>query len=231
MDEKIRQRNPFFWKTGFVGIALIGSGIFFLLVNFRLIQIQGDPVTVILGILFFVAGIIFAFFQGGGRGLFWLILPAGVSFTVGAIFLLLGMNELFTLTGACVASAGLGATFVLIFLLQKSQWWALLPCGALVGFPLWVLVAFVQPRIGFHPVILLFFLGLAFLGIFFFSVQRQKMRFALVTGSVVVAADVLYYLFIAFYEFNLFWAILLVALGILLPFLFFIYDRRSARAG
>jgi hypothetical protein len=230
MDEKIKKGNPFYWQTGLVGLALIGSGIFFLLVNFSLIPIHGDPVNLILGILLFVVGIIFSFVQGGGSGLFWMLIPAGVSFTIGTVFLILGIGELFTLPGACMASAGFALTFLLIFLLYKTHWWALLPAGALAGFPLWVLAAGLQPRIGFHPVVLVFCIGLAFLIIFFSSVQRRKMRFALVTGGIIVAVDVLYYLFIAFYEFNLFWAILLVALGVLLPFLYLLYDRRQSRS-
>ncbi|RPJ07057.1 MAG: hypothetical protein EHM28_08490 [Spirochaetaceae bacterium] len=230
MDGKIKRGNPLSWQTGFVGIALIGSGIFFLLVNFSLIQIQGDPTTMIFGILLFVVGIIFSFVQGGGSGLFWMIIPAGVSFTTGAVFLLLGMDQLFSLTGACVTSAGLACTFLLIFLLHNTYWWSLLPAGALAGFPLWVLMVSIQPRIGFHPVVLLFCIGLAFLLIFFSSVQRRKMRFALVTGSIIVTVDILYYLFIAFYEFNLFWAILLVVLGVLLPFIYILYDRRLKRS-
>jgi hypothetical protein len=209
-----------------VGITLIGSGIFFLLVNFNMIQILGDPTDLIFGILLFVAGIIFSFVQGGGSGLFWMIIPAGFSFTVGAVFLLFGMSHLFTLPGACMVSAGLACTFLVIFLLHKTHWWSLLPAGAFAGFPLWVLAAQAQPRIGFHPVVLVFCIGLAFLVIFFSSVQRRKMRFALVAGGTIAAVDILYYLFIAFYEFNLFWAILLVVLGVLLPFMYFIYDRR-----
>jgi len=81
MADKNPQDNFLFWKTGFVGVVLVLCGLFFLLMNFKLIPESGDLNNRVLGVLLFISGIVFTFFQGGGGGLFWFLIPAGVSFT------------------------------------------------------------------------------------------------------------------------------------------------------
>jgi hypothetical protein len=217
----------FFWRTGFVGAALILSGIFFLLTNFSVIPPVGQATDRVIGILFFVTGIIFAFFQGRGGGLFWFIIPAGVAFTFGSFTLVLGISKIFSFTAASMLGIGLGTTFLIVFLLQKAQWWALLPTGGLYGISLWIIMSSVQTQIGFHPVFLLLCIGISFLCIYFFSVQRIKMRFALYTGIIIILCAVIYYFLIFFIEYKLFWAIFLIILGIFIPVLFFIINKKS----
>jgi hypothetical protein len=226
--EKNAQDTFLFWKTGFVGIALILSGLFFLFTNFILAESE-DLSSRYIGIFFFIAGIIFAFFQGGGRGLFWFIIPGGVAFTSGIITVVFGIYQLFSLLTLIFFCFGLAVTFLLIFLLRKTAWWALLPAGALAGVSAWISLATVQSQIGFHPVALIFFIGVAFLAIYFFSVQKSKMWFALITGLIIVAFAVFYYLLIIFHEYTLFWAVLLVCGGIIFPFAVHFIEKRAKK--
>jgi hypothetical protein len=224
-------RNPqnsfLFWKTGFVGVVLILCGVFFLLMNFKIIPESGDLNNRVLGVLFFITGIVFTFFQGGGGGLFWFLIPAGVSFTVGIITLVVGIDQLFSLVNLGFFCLGLAVTFLLIFLLRKTAWWALLPSGALAGIWAWIMLALLQPAIGVHPAAFVFFVGVSFIAIYLFSVQKHKMRFALFTGLLIVTAGALYYFIVIFHQFTLFWAILLVASGILFPFAVMLFDKRE----
>ncbi|MBN2353839.1 MAG: hypothetical protein JXD23_14795 [Spirochaetales bacterium] len=229
MADKNPQDSFLFWKTGFVGIVLVLCGIFFLLMNFRIIPESGDLNNRVLGVLLFITGIVFTFFQGGGGGLFWFLIPAGVSFTVGIITLIVGIDQLFSIVNLGFFCLGLAVTFLLIFLLRKTAWWALLPAGALAGICAWIMLALVQPAIGFHPPALIFFVGLSFLSVYFFSVQKHKMRFALFTGLIIVTAAMLYYFIVIFYVFTLFWAILLVAAGIVFPFAILFFEKRAKR--
>lgn len=215
-----------FWKTGFVGVALILSGVFFLLINFQVIPVSGEIHNRVLSILFFIIGIVFAFFQGAGRGLFWLIIPAGVAFTIGIITVIDGIDNLFSVFALSIFCLGLAVTFLLVFLLRKTEWWALLPAGALTGISAWIFLSSIQPVIGFHPVALIFFVGTAFVAIYFFSVQKKKMRFALITGLIIVGSAIIYYFIVVFNEYVLLWPILLVALGILFPFAFNIIEKK-----
>ena len=57
-----------FWRTDFVGIAMIVSGLFFLLVNFKLIPASDFVLPRVLGILFIMIGLIFLFFSGADGG-------------------------------------------------------------------------------------------------------------------------------------------------------------------
>ncbi|HEQ71269.1 MAG TPA: hypothetical protein ENN69_02170 [Spirochaetia bacterium] len=226
-DSEINIQNEFiFWKTGFVGISLILTGLFFLLINFSIIPVSGELHNRVLGILFFIMGIIFAFFQGGGGGLFWFIIPGGVSFTIGIITVIVGLDRLFTLFAFSIFCLGLAVTFLLVFLLRKREWWALLPAGALLGVSAWIWLAQAQPIIGYHPVALLFCTGNAFFAVYFFSVQRVKMRFALFTGMLVVAVSVFYYVILLFNEMTLLWPILLVIAGGLFPVAVGLIEKR-----
>jgi hypothetical protein len=227
--EKNPQSSFLFWKTGFVGIVLVVSGAFFLLMNFRIIPESGDLNNRVIGVLFFITGIIFTFFQGGGGGLFWFLIPGGVSFTLAIITLIAGFDQLFSLMNLGFFCLGLAVTFLLIFLLRKTAWWALLPAGALAGVSAWITLATVQTQVGFHPVALVFFVGLSFLAIYLFSVQKRRMRWSLFTGTLIVAAAVLYYFIIVFLQFSLFWSILLVVIGIALPFVVRFFESRARK--
>jgi hypothetical protein len=218
--------NFFFWRTGFVGTALILSGIFFLLTNFSIIPPVGQATDRVIGILLFVTGIVFAFFQGRGGGLFWFIIPAGVSFSFGIVILIFGFAEIIGALAAALLAFGFGTTFLIIFLLQRAQWWALLPAGSLYGLSLWIWMSMLQPEIGFHPVFLILSIGLSFLAVYLFSVQKHKMRFSLYAGAIIVFCAFIYYFVILFSKFILFWAILLIIVGLSVPLALLILNKR-----
>jgi len=140
-----------------------------------------------------------------------------------------GIDQLFSVVNLGFFCLGLAVTFLLIFLLRKTAWWALLPAGVLAGICAWIMLALIQPAIGFHPAALIFFVGLSFIAIYLFSVQKHKMRFALFTGLLIVTAAVLYYFIVIFYVFTLFWAILLVAAGVVFPFSVLLFEKRAKR--
>jgi hypothetical protein len=218
--------NFFFWRTGFVGSALILSGIFFLLTNFSVIPPVGQATDRVIGLLFFITGIVFAFFQGRGGGLFWFIIPAGVAFTLGTVILIAGFQNIISYFAASVLAFGFGTTFVIIFLLQKAQWWALLPAGSLYGISFWIWINTLQPRLGYHPVFLILCVGISFLCVYLFSVQKNIMRFALYTGAVITICGLIYYFVISFSEYMLFWAILLIITGAAIPAVLLVINKR-----
>ncbi|MBN1524634.1 MAG: hypothetical protein JW904_09130 [Spirochaetales bacterium] len=226
MEKKTIQRNILYWKTGFLGIILILSGIFFLLTNFILPD-EASLNNYYIGILFFIAGIVFAFFQGGNGGLFWFIIPAGAAITTGITTVILGFDQIISFLSLSFFCVGMGATFLLVFFFRKSAWWAILPWGVLFGMASWILHGSLQPQIKYHPIALILWIGISFLFIYVFSVQRKKMRFSLITGAIIIAADMFYFVFVAMFELQFFAAILLVFLGISLPLVLFVYEKVS----
>lgn len=225
--DKISTNDVFiFWKTGFVGVALILSGIFFLLVNFAVLPVNSLIHNRVLSILFFIIGLLFAFFQGASARFFWLLIPAGCAFTIGVITAIVGIDNLLSLFAFSIFCLGLAITFSLVFFWRKKEWWALLPAGSLLGITAWISVAQVQIQLGYHPAVFIFFVGLSFLAIYFFSFQKKKMRFALLTGLILCVIAIFYYFIVVFNEIALLWPILLIALGIVFPLIVNLVEKR-----
>ena len=198
---------------------MIISGIIFLLNNFNLITIQDILprdfiISRILGVLFIIIGIVFLFFQGAGGRLFWLWIPAGFFFTIGLDILIIGINNLLNIDSGTMLSTGIGITFLTIFLSRNKHWWSLIPAGIFFGFATWIIMIKSQSIIGFHPIILIFYLGMSFITIFLFSVQKQRKKWALLTGTIITAISLLYFIVILIYRNKLLLSIVLLIIGI-----------------
>ena len=216
-----------FWRTDFVGVAMIVSGVFFLLVNFKLIPASDFVPPRVLGILFIMVGLIFLFFSGAGRWLTWFVIPAGAFFTVGIVTLVFGWNRFFSLDSASLFSLGFGLTFLALFWYRHGHWWVLIPSGAFVGIAAGVEIGGRLPIIGWHPVAELFCLGISFLVIWLYSVQKKRMRWSLIVGSLIVSISFLYLLGILLARWSILWPIALLLAGLLIPLLIVIVDRRA----
>jgi hypothetical protein len=216
-----------FWRTDFVGIAMIVSGVFFLLVNFKLVPVSAFVLPRVLGILFIVVGLIFLFLSGAGSWLSWFIIPAGELITCGIVTLILGLDGIFTLDSAAFFAFGLGLSFLALFYSLRSHWWMLLPSGFSIGAAAGILA---HPLIGWHPVVPLFFLGAAFFVIYLYSVQRQRMRWSLLVGFIIVSVSFLYLLGILLARWSILWPVVLLLAGLLIPVWIIFIDRRAGRS-
>jgi hypothetical protein len=216
-----------FWRTDFVGVAMVVTGAFFLLVNFNVIPASDFVVPRVLGILFTMAGLIFLFFSGAGRWLTWFVIPAGALLTLGIVTLVFGWNRFFSPDSASLFSLGFGLTFLTLFYFRRGHWWVLIPSGVFIGLSLWVEIVIHFPVIGWHPVAPLLFLGISFLVIWLYSVQKQRMKWSLLVGALVVSASFLYLLGILLARWSLLWPVILLLAGLLVPLWVMIAGRRS----
>jgi hypothetical protein len=214
-----------FWRTDFVGVAMIVSGLFFLLINFETIPVSDFIVTRVLGILFMMAGLIFIFFMGAGGWLSWFVIPAGACLVTGIVMLIVGTGMFISLLSAVLFSAGLGLTFLTVFLIRKNHWWALIPSFTFFGLAGWAALGSALPVLGYHPVFLIFAVGAAFLFIYLNSYQKRRMRWSLITGSVIVSVSFLYLLAILLARWSTLWPAFLLAIGLSVPVAVLIYDR------
>jgi len=210
-----------FWRTDFVGIAMIVSGLFFLLVNFKLVPASEFVLPRVLGILFIMIGLIFLFFSGAGRWLTWFVIPAGAFLTLGIVTLVFGWNRFFSLV-----SLGFALTFLALFYFRRGHWWVLIPSGVFTGLAVWVAISSRYPIIGWHPVAPILFLGIAFLVIWVFSVQKQRMRWSLLVGVLIVSASFFYLLGILLARWSILWPVVLLLAGLLIPLWTIFSDRR-----
>jgi hypothetical protein len=215
-----------FWRTDFVGIAMIVSGLFFLLVNFKLIPVSAFVLPRVLGVLFIVVGLIFLFLSGAGSWMSWFIIPAGELMTCGIVTLVLGLGGIFTLDSAGFFALGLGLSFLALFYSLRSHWWMLIPAGFSIGAAAGILFGSHSALIGWHPVIPLFFVGVAFLVIYLYSVQRQRMRWSLLVGFIIVTVSFLYLLGILLARWSILWPVVLLLAGLLIPVWIVFIDRR-----
>jgi hypothetical protein len=219
-----------FWRTDFVGFAMIVCGAFFLLVNFNVIPASSFVLPRVLGILFILCGLIFLFFSGAGRWLTWFVIPAGAFLTVGIVTLVFGWNNFFSSDSASLLSVGFGLTFLTLFFYHQGHWWMLLPTSLFIGTAAWVAVGTRYSVIGWHPVIPAFCLGLAFLVIWLYSVQRRRMRWSLLVGAIITSGAFLYLVGILLARWIMLWPVLLLLAGLLVP-LWVVFAERKRRGG
>jgi len=223
----IRRRDRFlFWRTDFVGIAMMVSGALLLAVNFGIVPASPFVLARIFGILFILAALVFLFFTGAGGALGWLIIPAGILGTVGVVTLVLGARMFMSPVAAELAAAGLGLTFLAVFLTRRNHWWALIPTGAFLGMAVWAFVGPRFPVLGWHPVPVMFCVGLSFFAIYLSAIQKRRMRWCVLVGALVVAAALAWLLALLLARWLALWPLALVVVGVAAPAAFLLVDRR-----
>ncbi|MCX7031820.1 MAG: hypothetical protein NTU62_17095 [Spirochaetes bacterium] len=226
----VRPRDRFlFWRTDFVGIAMMVSGALLLAVNFGLVSASPFVLARLLGILFMVAGLGFLFFTGAGGWLSWFIIPAGVLFTIGVVTLVLGAGMFMSPVAAELTTAGFGLTFLSVFLTRRNQWWALIPAGAFLGSALWAFVGSRFPVVGWHPVPVVLCVGLSFFSIYVSAFEKRRMRWCLLVGFLVVSAALAYLLALLLTRWLALWPLALVVAGLCVPAAILLVDRRRRR--
>ncbi len=226
--DKTRYRY-FFWRTDFVGVAMIIGGLFFLLTNFKVIPVSDFALPRVLGILFITGGLIFVFLTGAGGWLSWFEIPAGVFLTGGVVTLIMGTDMFISPTSAGLFSTGMGLTFISVFLTRRNHWWALIPACVFFGVAGWCVLGSGVPAFGSHPVFPVFMLGISFFVIYLYSVQKAKMRWSLITGSLVVFVSFCYLFAILLSRWIMLWPIVLLLIGLLVPVGILFAERRPSK--
>lgn len=142
------------WIPVLFGVLLIIAGLVFLLDNLGIIAI-GDY---LVSALFILGGVLFMGFAITNRRQWWAWIP-GV--TLASIGVLIGLEMAFgdslgEWSGAIVV-AGIGLSFLIIYLTTREQWWALIPGGAMLAIALMIVAQAYLPE---NASLGIFFLGL-----------------------------------------------------------------------
>lgn len=112
------------------GSLLILGGVLFLLQNLGLIEFGGVFWALLFGIgaLFFLS----VFFSN--RLNWWALIPGMVLLSIGVLIALGYLAPQFAeIWGGSIVLTGIGLSFLLIYLMNRSFWWAIIPSGVLLS--------------------------------------------------------------------------------------------------
>jgi hypothetical protein len=147
------------------------------------------------------------------------------------VTLVFGWNKFFSPDSASLFSLGFGLTFLTLFYFRRGHWWVLIPSGVFIGLSIWAEMVSRLPVIGWHPIAPLFCLGISFLVIWLYSVQKQRMQWSLLTGALIVSASFLYLLGILLARWSILWPVILLLAGMLFPLWMTVGGRRTRGEG
>jgi len=197
------------------GLLLVLAGILFLLNSIGTITIGDYQWAIILGI----GGLAFLSVFLADRQQWWALFPS-FGLLIGGTILFLesafpGLSDDF---GGAIAMGGIGLVFLLIFITNIKNWWALIPAGVLLSLAVMLLLGFESGGI------FLIGLGLTFGVLGFVPTEHGRMRWAFIPAVVLILIGI--FVTLAIYDlFALLWPLALIAAGLVIIY-FVIKTRR-----
>jgi hypothetical protein len=197
------------------GLLLVAAGVLFLLNSVGTIS-MGDylwAVILVIGGLGFISVFL------ADRQQWWALFPA-FGLLIGGVILFLEttLPGLAGDYGGAVALGGIGLAFLIIFLANFENWWALIPAGVLFSLAAMFVLGFESGGV------FLIGLGLTFGVLGFVPTQHGRMRWALIPAVVLLLLGG----FITLLSFNLFallWPLGLIAAGVVI--IYFVIKTRG----
>ena len=193
------------------GLLLVLAGILFLLNTMGYITIG----EYLWAIIFVIGGLAFLSIFIADRKQWWWLFPGFLLLAVGVIIIL---ERTFPALpddfGGMIALAGIGLVFLIIFLINTENWWALIPAGSM--FSIALAIGLYQFLAGLEiGGIFLVGLGLTFGVVAFLPTPQGRMRWALIPAGILILVGTLV-LITAFNLISLLWPLILIALGVLI---------------
>jgi hypothetical protein len=133
------------------------------LVVVGLLALLGTMFSVSLGgfiwaVLFIAGGLVFIYFLATDRKSWWAAIPG---FTLLGIGTLIGLEQIAPrvtdVVGGALVLGGIGISFIVVYLMNRSFWWAIIPAGVMTSL---VLLILMEPLLG-GDVAWIFLFGLA----------------------------------------------------------------------
>lgn len=167
------------------GGLLIAAGALFLLQELNLVTSAWD---LIMAALFVVAGGVFLFSYWSDRSQWWPLIPGLGLLSLGALILVDSLYPGISWGGA-IFLGGIGLAFWLVYLLNRENWWAIIPGGVLLTL---AVVAGVDPFVGGDAGGGIFFLGLGltFALVALLPSSQGPMRWAFIPAAVMLLMGV-----------------------------------------
>ena len=117
--------SRYFW-----GGLILGAGIILLLESLNII----DFGSLLWSLLFFLGGLIFLSVFASSKDNWWAVIPAFALIGIGG---LIGLEyfapDISDEVGGSIVLASIGLSFLIVYLVDHNNWWAVIPCGVLVA--------------------------------------------------------------------------------------------------
>lgn len=128
------------WRA-LVGILMIAMGVVALLQSLKVITFEGDVWLWVFALIFAVVGLGFLLFLfSAPKQNWWAVIPGLTLLGLGALMILEGLPGVQGEWPAAVFMGAIGLSFVVVFLLDRSRWWAVIPAGTLLSIVLMILL-------------------------------------------------------------------------------------------
>ncbi|HEY5571899.1 MAG TPA: hypothetical protein VIK64_02695 [Anaerolineales bacterium] len=177
------------WITSrvFWGLLLIAGGVIFLLENLNILEVGG----LFWAVLFAIAGLGFLTVFIGDRQHWWALIPGIILLAIGSLIFLDAVSPQATeRLGGVIVLGGIGLAFLIVYLVNRANWWALIPAG--VMFTL-AAVALLEGTMSDFETGGIFFLGLGltFLLVALLPTPDGYMRWAFIPAGVLLLIGIL----------------------------------------
>jgi hypothetical protein len=170
------------------GVVLVLAGVLFLIDNLGILRL-GDLFWVVI---FLASGVFFISIFVQNRANWWALIPG---FTLLSVGLLVFLNwiapSLGDLWGGSIVLGGIGLSFFFIYLVERENWWALIPGGVLLTLALVAGLDGLYPGI---PTAGIFFLGLGltFALVALLPTSQGDMRWAWIPGGILLLVGTIF---------------------------------------
>jgi hypothetical protein len=197
------------------GLLLVLAGVVFLLDSIGTISIGDYQWAIIL----VIGGLAFLSVFFADRQHWWALFPAfGLLIGGTILFFESSFPWISSDFGGAIALGGIGLAFLLIFLSNFKNWWALIPAGVLFSLAAMFVLGFESGGV------FLIGLGLTFGVLGFIPTEHGRMRWAFIPAVVLILLGI----FITLAVYNLFavlWPLALIAAGVMI--IYFVTKTRG----
>ena len=170
--------SPAIW-----GVVLVVAGVLFLL---QTTGVLGTALAIVWVLAFAAAGVAFLYVFYADQVRWWAIIP-GLSLL--GLAALIAIDEFFPALGAIIGGSlflgAIGLSFIIVYLVKREQWWAIIPGGVLLTLAIVAGVDEVAPAMDTGW---LFFLGLGgtFLVLSIVPTPSGRIKWAIIPGAVLL---------------------------------------------
>ena len=183
--------KSWFGSRYFWGGLIILAGVILLLQSLDLIEFG----SLLWSFLFALGGVIFLSIFASNRANWWTIIPG---LTLISIALLIGLDyfapDLADDWGGSIVLLGIGSSFVVIYLIDHQNWWAIIPAGVLISI---AVVIGLEEYVSETAFVGLFFLGigLTFGLLALLPSPQGEMRWSLIPAGILSIMGLVFLLF------------------------------------